>query len=88
MTYDFKKSLTFDVDGKLNPGEWGKTEHSAMISCPKCTHFGDLKQHTIHDDGIVEPSVLHEYPIADLDGSNPREGCGFHEMIKLLDWIP
>jgi hypothetical protein len=87
MTYDFKKGQN---ESTITKGEWILSlvgdRKSALLCCPKCGRFGSLAGHEIDKDGIVTPSVLHEYPIADLDGSNPREGCGFHEMIRLLDW--
>jgi hypothetical protein len=47
---------------------------SASIFCSK-GHYGVVTDHTINDDGIVNPSVVC-----------PEEGCTFHDMIKLKDW--
>lgn len=37
----------------------------------------DSSHHTIADDGTVSPSVVC-----------PREGCSFHEFIRLDGWKP
>lgn len=88
MLYEF--SLGEDAD--LQPGQWCKGERSngpsVILCCPKCHHFCDLVQHNIDSNGIVTPSVLHSYVAGDLEHPDEPaiERCGFHEMVKLLDW--
>ena len=87
MTYDFKKSSKQDMEMEL--GEWNYIggrdgRKSALLRCPKCGQLASLFQHDIDINGVVTPSVLHRWPY----GENQEESCGFHEMIKLLDWTP
>ena len=46
----------------------------ATYQCP-ANHCGLLDEHTIHDDGTVEPSVVCT-----------QDNCTFHDRIKLLGW--
>lgn len=48
---------------------------SARVWCPECGAEAGLHDHTIADDGTVEPSVICPHP-----------GCSFHEMVKLDGW--
>jgi hypothetical protein len=53
-----------------------------LFECPN-GHVGTLRHlhsgngHHINDRGSVQPSVVC-----------PHEGCGFHEFVRLEDWIP
>lgn len=47
----------------------------AIFSCPECGNIASLSEHSIAEDGTVSPSVVHS-----------RDGCNFHDWIKLLDW--
>jgi len=47
--------------------------NQVLLKCPN-GHIGVL-DHEIAEDGTVTPSVMCD-----------REGCDFHEMIRLLDW--
>lgn len=62
-----------------------------LMTCPKCglesRLTGPIKMahgamdgcggHVIVDDGTVMPSV-----------ECPRDGCGFHQFVKLEEWAP
>lgn len=50
---------------------------TAIISCPKCGFSASLRDHSIDDNGDVNPSLVC-----------PGEGCGFHEWITLAGWEP
>lgn len=45
------------------------------VQCPKCNEWGDLIDHTISDDGIINPSVV----CGMLE-------CDFHMMVGLKDF--
>lgn len=45
------------------------------VLCPKCKQWGNLIDHTISDDGIINPSVICG-----------QEGCDFHMMVALKDF--
>jgi hypothetical protein len=49
----------------------------AMLWCSKghVAVIGPGTGHTIASDGTVTPSCVC-----------PRDGCGFHEHVKLIDW--
>jgi len=65
------------------PGHWFPVHRSipdkwtAIIICPTCERPFEIPQHTIADDGTVAPSVVCGYQ---------REGCSFHEYVRLIDW--
>mgnify|MGYP001585355684 CR=1 FL=1 len=44
------------------------------IQCPKCDEWGDLIDHSINDEGFIEPSVI-------------CPECEFHSMIALKDFM-
>lgn len=48
---------------------------TALMSCPECGKICSLSQHIIQPDGTVTPSVVC-----------PREGCTFHDYVKLEGW--
>ena len=50
---------------------------SALFACPLCGYGASLSDHTIAPDGTVSPSVVC-----------PKEGCTFHESIRLEAWRP
>jgi len=71
-----------NVDKQVpNQGAWdihvaGQEKYPlVVILCPKCQKVSCLRNHTIHRDGTVSPSLVC-----------PRDECNFHEMIKLKDW--
>jgi len=88
--YEFKR-LQEDMKIGWRPVKLPSGKLHASIICPKCLtelFLADKetkKLHNINPEGIVTPSVYHEqfaeagYPICD---------CGWHDMIKLLDWQP
>lgn len=61
------------------PGTWkslkvGKVR-SASLNCPLCGEMGLLTDHTIQENGDVDPSVICSNDI-----------CTFHEYISLTGW--
>jgi hypothetical protein len=56
-------------------GGWYRWGNAVILWCPVCSQKARLN-HTVHDQGVVEPSV-----------ECPR-GCGFHETIRLDMWEP
>ncbi len=68
------------------PGRWRavrsprpEKRRYAVICCPGCSTVCAVgnDSHKIAPDGAVSPSVACE-----------TEGCGFHEHIKLVGWVP
>lgn len=69
---------------KLENGTWGiygvpisnyaPKGETVIFKCPN-GHIGMLDDHTIKDDGEVNPSVVC-----------PKDGCDFHEWITLEGW--
>ena len=62
------------------PGTYRKVQHAggfyyALLSCPVCGRVSSLKDHTVEENGEVNPSVVCGY-----------EGCTFHEWVTLIDW--
>jgi hypothetical protein len=61
------------------PGTWSSHEvdgnRVVVMSCPSCGKLGGLGDHKVNEKGLVTPSVVC-----------PNEGCGFHDMVKLLGW--
>lgn len=55
-------------------GHWHRFGPHIWIRCPLCNFSGAL-DHDVANDGTVIPSV-----------ECPREGCTFHDTVKLLDW--
>lgn len=47
---------------------------SAMVSCAN-GHIASLADHSIREDGIVEPSLVC-----------PEIGCDWHEWVRLDGW--
>lgn len=47
------------------------------MNCPKCGNAAALDDHTISQDGIVNPSVVC-----------PFDGCDFHDYVKIVDYKP
>jgi hypothetical protein len=59
---------------------WGRGKKkdgsiTALVKCPGCDRHASLSGHEIKDDGCVHPSLVC-----------PRDGCEFHEFVKLEDW--
>jgi hypothetical protein len=48
---------------------------TAVMGCPKCRYAAYLIDHQIAADGTVTPSCVC-----------PRDGCGWHETVKLEGW--
>lgn len=66
-------------DPELQPGTWNlwsTGKRRVLFACPLCGDVG-LLNHEISDEGIVTPSV-----------QCPSLNCTFHDMIKLLGWVP
>jgi len=61
--------------GSWKPFTKATGEPSAAFTCPVCGTTGMLFDHAIAPDGTVTPSVVC-----------PKEGCTFHEMIRLEGW--
>ena len=61
------------------PGPWWKhlTTPTGPSASMRCTngHDGILTDHTIAEDGKVDPSVVCD-----------AKGCGFHEQVRLIGW--
>lgn len=73
---------SYPQDEALSPGTWNKwfiRETGLYAVMFKCTngHIGTLMDHQITNDGTVSPSVVC-----------PKDGCGYHEWIKLEGWTP
>lgn len=70
---------TFSQNNHYDPGTWKGLQRpvgrSASFTCPVCGQTGALTDHEIAEDGTVSPSVVC-----------PRDGCTFHEYIKLEGW--
>ena len=68
-------------DGDMDKGYYWQAlaglelRRTALVCCPQCGEVFSLSQHTIAEDGTVSPSVVHS-----------RDGCTFHDFVKLLDW--
>jgi hypothetical protein len=69
---------------------WPRTaesgKRSAYFSCPGCGEWFDLDRWLIFEDGTVQPSVDHSWPVKRGDGS-VIPSCKFHDRIQLLDWL-
>lgn len=68
------------------PARLENGQRTATMSCPN-GHAASLSQHTIHDDGRVEPSV--ECPDGgryspDQQYACPK--CSFHDYVTLEGW--
>lgn len=50
-------------------------KRSATLRCPKCGRWTSLSNHTISDNGEVNPSLVCPY-----------ENCNFHEYVTLEGW--
>lgn len=64
------------------PLTWHVDPHGLVIIRCGRGHLGTLAVghadgHVVATDGTVTPSCVC-----------PRPGCGWHEMIRLLDWTP
>ncbi len=57
-------------------GRLANGQRTALVKC-RNGHIASLSDHTIAPDGTVSPSLVC-----------PREGCDFHEVIKLEGWSP
>ena len=63
-------------------GSWrglkvGLHHRSASVTCPNCGRTATLTDHDIAADGTVTPSLVC-----------PHGGCGFHDHVKLVGWMP
>jgi hypothetical protein len=70
----------YPKDDALHNGTWNLYEHDGLFSVMfKDTfgHIGSLTDHQISEDGIVSPSVVC-----------PKDGCSYHEHIRLEGWVP
>ncbi len=71
--------IKHDNDGTQPNNSWWTHQISGgrrqVITRCANGHIGSLDDHTIADDGTVSPSVVCQ-----------RQGCNFHEFIKLEDW--
>jgi len=87
MTFDISKT-TEDIP----ESGWIEVEahghKSAIFTCPKCGIYVNLGAHKIYDDGTLDASVLHNWPYWNEQLQIFEERCGFHEMIRLLEWNP
>ena len=59
--------------GNGGPGTWAVSQVGVSITCPKCKTRAYLDDHTVHDDGNVEPSIV-------------CGACGWHEYAVLVGW--
>ncbi len=50
---------------------------SAVAFCPSCGQRGTLDSHAIDADGSATPSLVC-----------PRDGCSYHEFVRLMGWLP
>ncbi len=57
-------------------GQLADGRRTALVKCSH-GHIASLSEHTIAVDGTVSPSLVC-----------PREGCDFHEVVKLEGWSP
>ena len=71
------------MQGDVNRGKglWsvavtGYVKPGVLVSCPKCGCVA-LLDHEVAADGTVKPSVVC-----------PKEGCGFHDSVRLIGWQP
>jgi hypothetical protein len=71
-----------DLTGDFPRGTWRAIirdgHRAASFACPLCDFRGGLgydSNHTITDDGTVNPSVVCDGP-----------DCTFHEYIRLEEW--
>ncbi len=55
-------------------GHWKVWLNKVVISCPGCGVEGRI-DHTVSEDGTVSPSLVCPFD------------CGFHEFVKLTDWV-
>jgi len=70
----------YPYDEALHNGTWCKYEHDGIYTImfkDIYGHIGSLTDHQIREDGTVSPSVVC-----------PKDGCTFHEYIKLENWVP
>ena len=58
------------------PGQWRVISGAVWVSCPTCGQVGTL-DHEVAADGTVSPSLVC-----------PRDGCAFHEYVRLAGWEP
>lgn len=54
---------------------WGKDKQGKLFIRCECGKCMGLDNHTVSDDGTVNPSLHHDEP-----------DCGWHVWGKLLDW--
>jgi len=59
---------------KIATGSGGKK--TAILSCPKCGESQSLSEHTIDNNGEVNPSVVCYF----------KEKCDFHEWVTLANY--
>lgn len=58
---------------------WREQAGAVLIACGR-GHIGVLKVpglHAVASDGTVSPSCVC-----------PREGCDWHEAVRLVGWVP
>lgn len=67
-----KKVVMGQASGK---GVWYVYGETIVMSCPECGAIGVLTDHKADSDGKVTPSVVCS-----------RDGCGFHDYVKLEGW--
>lgn len=53
---------------------------SAVVRCPKCMNFSVLTDHTIDENGRVEPSLVCPWPACQPDP--------WHVFVVLEGWTP
>jgi hypothetical protein len=75
----FKNSPNWDGDQPLtwrNYIDNGKVLKCSPVIVDINGHYLSIHKHTILDDGMVQPSVVC-----------PIQGCGFHDFVKLEEWV-
>lgn len=70
----FKQAKEKNLSKQTWSGARVEDRRTATIMCPE-GHIGSISNHTIDDQGVVNPSVVC-----------PWEGCDFHDFIQLEGW--
>jgi hypothetical protein len=87
MDMDISKRKEVDDTGPW----WAMmTDGTVYISDAPCGHNINLGNHTINEDGTVQPSVIchneHSGKMNGICDICKKPICGWHEIVRLLGW--
>lgn len=72
-----KDQMAADVPLTWRQLKWSDGQRSAIVICAN-GHLGvlDPHEHRISAEGVVTPSLICD------------RGCGWHEEVRLVGWVP